>query len=132
MAQVEIQDLEIIAGALDKATDNLVKDVKGIVGTAVRIGDGPAYKILLIKLNKKFGNKIPDDLNPIIHQFAEAIKSENFAAVEKSLAKFLAAKVKTPFIDGTTQEVQTFDAVLTAIAQILRLDMSVKIAAPAK
>lgn len=117
--------LNVIAKELDVAFDDIIrKNLSGIAGKLLMLGDGPVIKITLNELNDKFGDKIPDSANPVIDKLAADLKSGNFTDVKAALDKFLAAEIKTPFIDGTPEELALYDSLTTFLVNLLKIKIS--------
>ncbi len=76
--------------------------------------DGVAISFALNVLNNKFGDNIPDSYNPVIDELVKDLTAEDYAEAEKKIGSLLAELIKTPLIDGTPEEVQAYQTVVTA------------------
>lgn len=122
MAKINSTTINIISKELDSALDDIIrKSLSGVTEKLLILADGPVIKILLNGLNDKLGDKIPDSANPVINEFAKDLQSGNFGAVKTALDKFLADKIKTPFIDGTPEELAFYDSLTTLLVNLLKI-----------
>jgi len=125
MSKISSKTLNVISKELDAALDDIIKkNLSGVVEKLLVLADGPVIKVLFKGLNNKFGNKIPDSANPLIDKFAMDLKSGNFEDVKTALDKFLAAEIKTPFIDGTPDELALYDSLTTFLVNLLKIKIS--------
>lgn len=122
MAKISKTTINIIAKELDVALDDVIKkSLSGVTEKLLIFADGPVIKVLLNGLNNKVGSKIPDTVNPVIDKFAADLKSGNFEDVKTALDKFLAAEIKTPFVDGTPDELALYASLTTFLVNLLKI-----------
>jgi len=82
--------------------------------------DGFAIKTALGFINNKFGDNIPDELTPAIEGIVNDIVDGNYEAAEEKLAKAVAELINTPLIDGTDDEIEAYETIITAIDTVVR------------
>ena len=78
------------------------------------------FDIALKFLNNRYGDKIPDDLNPKIDNFIDNLTSANYDDAEKEFADIMAQLIKTPLIDGTAEEIEAFQMLISGLDKLVR------------
>jgi len=111
MAKISNETIKKLADLLDK-----VVKLKGWMEKF----DGIAFKVVLNFLNNRLGAKIPDKLNPAIDGIVDSVEKEDYKTAETQFAELMAQLIKTPFIDGTDEEITTYKAIISAIDRLVR------------
>lgn len=123
--KISAKTINVISKELDSALDDIIKkSLSGVTEKLLVLVDGAVIKSVLNGLNNKFGDKIPDAANHVIDKLAADLKSGNFEDVKKALDKFLANEIKTPFIDGTPEELALYNSLTTFLVNLLKIKIS--------
>lgn len=101
---------------INTLTDFLDEQIKlsGIYETL----DGLVIKTVLNVFNNKFGDQIPDELNPVIDNLVAAIEAEDWDEVVVQLSLLLSALIHTPLIDGTPEEIEAYKTLLVFVFEM--------------
>ncbi|MFK5971272.1 MAG: hypothetical protein QM487_14295 [Candidatus Marithrix sp.] len=113
---------------VSKVNINILKsyiDGKINLSTMLEMLDGPAIGLALNTLNDKFGHLIPDSFDEVVHELVTNIVAEDWTKVADNVAHILSELINTPFIDGTTEELEAYKMVLNAIVTMI-LNFSTK------
>ena len=102
-------------GSLSEWLDELI-ELKGLAEQF----DGFAFKTGLNILNNKFGDLIPDELTPAIEAVILDVVNSNYQGAKEKLSALFAQIIKTPFIDGTEEEAEAYQMLLSAIEQLIK------------
>ncbi len=111
MAKISKEKINELADWLDE-----IVELKGLTEQF----DGFMFSIALKFLNNRFGEQIPDTLTPVIEQFIDDLTSENYEGAEKTVAEIMAELINTPLIDGTDEEVEAYQTIISGIDQFVR------------
>ncbi len=79
--------------------------------------DGIAIRTVLSLLNNNYGKLIPDELTPRIEAFLSALMIEDWNLAGSRLSELLALIINTPFIDGTQEEIDTFNMIISMLVE---------------
>jgi len=111
MAKINKTTINNLAGWLD----NIIK----LKGLAEQL-DGLAIKTGLNLLHNKYGDMIPDSLTTPIEDIINDVVDGNMESAKEKLSNLLADIIKTPLIDGTEDEIEAYQTLITVIEQMIR------------
>jgi hypothetical protein len=110
-------------GNLADWLDNLIK----LKGLAEQL-DGFAIKTGMNLLNNKYGDLIPDSITPVIEEIINDVVDGNIESAKEKLSNLFAEIIKTPLIDGTEDEIEAYQTIISVVEQLIKKLMKPKAA----